>query len=260
MAPPDGSARILPALLISSALPFACRAPPPAPPAPIQVAAASDLALAFEELGKLFENDTGQRVTFSFAASGTLARQLGQGAPFDLFAAADPSFADAAVEAGACDGASKALYARGHIVAWSKLGGARIESLADLVRPAIKRIAIANPEHAPYGKAAREALLGAGVWRAVEAKIVYAENVRQSLQFAQTGNADIAIIALSLVAQGSSGQTFAIDSALHAPIEQTLVVCRRGKNEAGGRAFAKLVESPQGQTLLKRYGFAGSVE
>lgn len=260
MAPPDGSGRILPALLISSALPLACKAPPPAPPAPIQVAAASDLTLAFEELGKLFENDTGHEVRFSFAASGTLAKQLGQGAPFDLFAAANPSFADAAIEAGACEGASKARYARGYIVAWSKQGRARVTSLADLLKPEIKRIAIANPEHAPYGKAAREALLRAGVWNAVEAKMVYAENVRQGLQLAQTGNADIAIIALSLVAQDRSGQTFRIDPALHAPIEQTLVVCLRGKNASGGRAFAKLVASPQGQALLKRYGFGGSAE
>jgi molybdate transport system substrate-binding protein len=257
MAPPDGNGGILPALLISSALPFACQQPPPAP---VRVAAASDLTLAFEELGKVFEKDTGQKVTFSFAASGALAKQLGQGAPFDLFAAANPSFADAVVEAGACDGASKARYALGYLVAWSKQGGARLASLSDLARPEIQRIAIANPEHAPYGKAAREALLRAGVWSAVEAKIVHGENVRQALQFAQTGNADVAIVALSLVAQDHSGHALAIDPRLHAPIEQTLVVCRRGKNEAGGRAFARLVASPEGQRLLKRYGFGGSVE
>jgi molybdate transport system substrate-binding protein len=260
MAAPDGNGRILPALLISSALPFACQAAPKAPPAPVRVAAASDLTLAFEELGNLFERQTGQRVTFSFAASGALAKQLERGAPFDLFAAANPAFADAAVAAGACDGSSKALYARGYLVAWSKNGGARVASLSDLARPEIKRIAIANPEHAPYGKAAREALLEAGVWNAVEAKLVRGENVRQTLQFAQTGNADVALVALSLVAQDHTGQTLAIDPRLHGPIEQTLVVCRRGKNEAGGRAFAELVASPEGQTVLKRHGFGGSAE
>lgn len=260
MVPPDGNGRILPALLISSALPFACQAAPKTPPAPVQVAAASDLTLAFEELGNLFEQETGQKVTFSFAASGALAQQLSRGAPFDLFAAASPAFVDAAVAAGACDGASKALYARGYLAAWSKQGGARMTSLSDLARPEVKRIAIANPEHAPYGKAARQALLAAGVWSAVEAKIVRGENVRQTLQFAQTGNADVAIVALSLVAQEHTDQTFVIDPRLHAPIEQTLVVCRRGSNEAGGRAFAKLVASPAGQTVLKRYGFGGSAE
>jgi len=261
MAPPDGNARILPALLISSAIGSGCNAAPPAPAAaPIQIAAASDLTMAFEELGKLFEQRHGQKVTFSFAASGALAKQLAQGAPFDLFAAANPSFADQAVTAGACDGASKSFYARGHIVAWSKQNGPRLLALSDLAHPDIKRIAIANPEHAPYGKAAREALIKAGVWDAAQSKIVQAENVRQALQFAETGNADVAIVALSLVAHNQSGQKLVIDPALHRPIEQTLVVCRRGNNEAGGRAFAQLALSPEGQALLQRYGFGSSAE
>src|SRR5215207_5354167 len=224
MVPPDGDARMLPVLLLSGALLAGCKAP--APPTPqVRVAAASDLTLAFEELGKLFEQRTGQKVSFSFAASGALAKQLSQGAPFDLFAAANPTFVDSAVKAGACDGSSKALYARGHVVARSKRGGAKLTALSELASAAIQHIAIANPDHAPYGKAAREALLAAGVWSAVERKIVHAENVRQALQFAETGNADVAIVALSLVAHDRSGQMLAIDPALHGPIEQTLVVC-----------------------------------
>jgi molybdate transport system substrate-binding protein len=218
------------------------------------------LALAFEELGKLFEQRTGQKINFSFAASGTLAKQLSQGAPFDLFAAANPTFVDSAVAAGACDGSSKALYARGHVAVWSKRRGAKLSALSQLASAEIQYIAIANPEHAPYGKAAREALMAAGVWSAVERKIVHAENVRQALQFAETGNADVAIVALSLVAHDRSGQMLAVDPALHGPIEQTLAVCKRGKNEAGGRAFAKLVESSEGQALLERYGFGSSAE
>jgi molybdate transport system substrate-binding protein len=223
----------------------------------VQIAAASDLSVAFEELGQLFEARTGQKVTFSFAASGALAKQLSQGAPFDMFAAANAAFVDSAVKAGACDGASKARYGRGHVVAWSKR--VKLPSLEDLRNPEIKRIAIANPEHAPYGKAAREALTKAGLWSELEPKIVQSENVRQALQFAQTGNAEVALVALSLVVSESSGQKLAIDPALYAPIEQTLVVCRRGKNVEGGRAFAQLVESSEGQALLERYGF-GSTE
>ncbi len=255
MAPPDGDLHLLPAFLLSTALLASCKEAPKSEP--VQIAAASDLSVAFEELGQLFEARTGQKVTFSFAASGTLAKQLSQGAPFDLFAAANSSFVDSAVQSGACDGASKARYARGHVVAWSK--DVKLQSLADLLRPEIKRIAIANPEHAPYGKAAREALVKAGLWSQLEPKMVPAENVRQALQFAQTGNAEVALVALSLVVSESAGQALAIDPALHAPIDQTLVVCRRGKNVAGGRAFAKLVESAEGQALLERYGF-GSTE
>jgi molybdate transport system substrate-binding protein len=260
MAPPDGDLRFVPALLLSTALVSGCKTAPHKAEAPIQVAAAADLSVAFEEMGKLFEARTGDKVTFSFGASGVLAKQLSQGAPFDLFAAANASFVDSAVKAGACDGATKALYARGHVVIWTKKGGANVQSLADLTRPEIKHIAIANPEHAPYGKAAREALTKAGLWPALEGKIVQAENVRQALQFAETGNADVAIVARSLVAKNDSGNQLAIDASLHGPIEQTLVVCKHGQNAGGARAFAQLVESKDGQALLKRYGFGGSDE
>ena len=247
-------------LLLSAALSLQCKSEPPAKLEPVQVAAASDLTLAFEELGKLFETRTGQKVTFSFAASGALAKQLSQGAPFDVFAAANASFVDSAVQAGACDGQSKARYAQGHLVVWSKQGGVKVASLRDLESPNIKHIAIANPEHAPYGKAAREALTKAGLWPALEGKIVQAENVRQALQFAQTGNADVAIVALSLVIKDDSGQRFDVAANLHQPLEQTLVVCRHGKNADGGRAFVKLLESDEGQQLLRRYGLGGSGE
>jgi molybdate transport system substrate-binding protein len=259
MAPPDGDARVLSALLLSGSLLVGCEIPA-RPTPPVRVAAASDLGLAFEELGRVFEQRTGQKVSFSFAASGALAKQLSQGAPFDLFAAANATFVDSAIAAGACDGSSKALYARGHLVVWSKHGGAKPSALSELASADIQHIAIANPEHAPYGKAAREALIRAGVWRAVERKIVHAENVRQALQFAETGNADVAMVALSLVARNRSGQVLAVDPALHGPIEQTLVVCKRGQNETGGREFAKLVASSEGQALLGRYGFGASAE
>lgn len=260
MVPPaDGDARWVPALLLSTALIGGCDSAPARSSQPVRVAAAADLTLAFEELGKLFEARTGQRVALSFGSSGLLAKQLGQGAPFDLFAAANVAFVDQTVERGACDGSTKALYARGRIVVWSRLGGPRIAALTDLRSNEIRRIAIANPDHAPYGKAAREALTRVGVWPAVEAKVVLAENVRQALQFAESGNADVALVALSLVATDSRrGQQLAVDSALHAPIEQTLVVCRHGKNASGARAFAQLVESSEGQQVLERHGFVRS--
>lgn len=260
MVPPDGDGHLLAAFVLSGSLLVGCKQPTAPQPGPVQVAAASDLTLAFEELGALFETRTGQKATFSFAASGALAKQLSQGAPFDLFAAASSSFVDNAVQAGACDGATKALYARGHLVAWSKAGGPRLATLADLRRADIQHIAIANPEHAPYGKAAREALTSAGIWHDVASKIVLAENVRQALQFAQTGNAEVALVALSLVAKDESGSRLDVEPAFHAPIEQALVVCRHGKNQAGGRAFAQLVASAEGQALLQRYGFGSSAK
>lgn len=262
MVPPDGDRGLGSALLLSTALlgvgARGCRPAPLAAELPVEVAAAADLSVAFEEMGKLFEARTGRKVVFSFGASGALSKQLTEGAPFDLFAAADASFVDRAVKAGACDGATKALYARGHLVVWTRRGGPPLRSLDDLKRSDVEHIAIANPEHAPYGKAAREVMARAGLWPALEAKIVQAENVRQALQFAQTGNADVAFVARSLVAKDDSGISLPIDPALHGALEQTLVVCRHGKNAAGARAFAELIESNDGQTLLKRYGFGGS--
>jgi molybdate transport system substrate-binding protein len=260
MVPPDGDFPLAPALALSAALLGACQTPPAAPPAVVQVAAASDLSLAFAELGELFEQRTGQKVTFSFAASGALSKQLGQGAPFDVFAAANASFVDSAVEAGACDGATKTLYAHGHVVVWTRKGDVRVLSLTDLQKPEIKHIAIANPDAAPYGRAAREALVSVGLWPTLESKIVHAENVRQALQFAQTGNAEAALVALSLVARDDSGTRLLVESKLHGPIAQTLVVCKNGQNRAGGRAFAKLVASSEGQAVLERYGFGTSGE
>jgi len=258
--PPDGSA-IVSGLIIGAALVGGCSKPAPAPgTAPVQVAAAADLSVAFEEMGQLFRARTGQTVTFSFGASGALAKQLAQGAPFDLFAAANTAFVDSAVQAGACDGTTKALYALGHVVAWSKSDGVKLATLSDLKSDAIQHVAIANPEHAPYGKAAKQALQQSGLWQELEPKIVLAENVRQALQFAQTGNAEVAMVALSLVSRDRGGNVFALDPALHAPIEQTLVVCKHGKNSQGAKQFAELVESQEGQALLQRYGFGGSAE
>ncbi|RYZ06443.1 MAG: molybdate ABC transporter substrate-binding protein [Myxococcales bacterium] len=260
MCPPDGDSPLFGSLLLGAALLSGCKSAPNPTTSGVQIAAASDLSLVFEEMGKLYEARTGEHVTFSFGASGALAKQLGQGAPFDLFAAASATFVDSAVKSGACDAATKAGYARGHVVAWTKKGGLALRSLADLRSAQVKHIAIASPEHAPYGMAAKEALTRAGLWTELAPKIVQADSVRQALQFAQTGNADVALVARSLIVHDDSGVVLDVSPQLHSPIEQTLVVCRRGQNPAGGQRFAALVTSPEGQRLLARYGFGKSLE
>jgi molybdate transport system substrate-binding protein len=225
----------------------------------VLVAAASDLQGAFGEIGKAFEADGHGKVLFTFAASGVLTKQLKEGAPFDLFAAANASFVDDAVNAGACDGSSKALYARGHLVVWSKKNRklAPPQALAELADARFVHIAIANPATAPYGVAAKEALAAAGLWDNVSPRVVLGENVRQTLQLAETGNADVAIVARSLaVASKSGGVWFDVDEKLHEPIEQTLAVCTRGKNATGGAAFARYVLSPKGKDILQRSGLS----
>ena len=220
----------------------------------IKVAAAADLSRAFTDVGRAFEAKTGKKVTFSFGSSGMLAKQVSEGAPFDLFAAASATYADDAVRSGRCQAESKKLYARGRIVVWTKSGTAKVTSLADLADARFVKVAIANPEHAPYGKAAREALQKSGVWDKVQPKLVFGENVQQALQFAQTGNAEAAIVALSL-ALATEGDRLEIPESEHAPLEQTLVVCGTSVRAAVAKDFAAFIASPEGRTIMTRYGF-----
>ena len=224
---------------------------------PLRVAAAADLALAFKDVGAAFEQQSGKHVDFSFGSTGLLAKQITEGAPFDVFAAANTSFVDDVVKSGACLGETRALYARGRIVLWSKDPWALPKDVSELKDPKYAKIAIANPEHAPYGRAAREAMTKAGVWSSVQPRAVYGENVQQTLMFARSGNADVAIVALSL-AVISPGNYVPIDASLHEPLDQTLVVCKGGSkgtktNEA--HAFVEFVGSESGRTIMRKYGF-----
>jgi molybdate transport system substrate-binding protein len=234
-----------------------CAAPAAASSPPLKVAAAADLALAFKEVGLAYEKKTGDKVTFSFGSTGLIEQQIVEGAPFDLFAAANVSFADDAVRAGACDGDSKTLYARGRIVMWWR-GDATVappKTPADLTDARFVKVAIANPAHAPYGKAALQALEKLGVADKVKPKLVYGENVQQALQFAQSGNAEVAIVALSL-AVSADGKYLLVDDKLHQPIDQAMVAC--GKDPARlarARAFAAFVASTQGRAIMRRFGF-----
>lgn len=220
----------------------------------IKVAAAADLARAFEEIGAAFEARSGKKVTLTFGSSGLLAKQIAEGAPFDLFAAANASFADDAVKSGRCQAETKALYARGRIVIWARKGSGEVGSVAELAEARFAKVAIANPEHAPYGRAAREALEKAGVWDRVQPKLVFGENVAQTLQYAQSGNADAAIVALSL-ATVTEGERTLIPETQHAPLDQALVVCGAGARAAIAKDFAAFVGSPEGRAIMNRYGF-----
>jgi molybdate transport system substrate-binding protein len=228
-----------------------------APQGPIKVAAASDLALAFKEMGAAFEKKSGRRVVFSFGSSGNFAKQIAEGAQYDLFASANTGYVDEVVKAGACEGETKALYGRGRIALWSKKGGvAPPTKLEDLTDARFVKIAIANPEHAPYGKAAKEALVSAGVWDRVLPKIVNAENIMQTLQFAQTGNVEVSVVALSLAMTNEEGSYVLIDEAQHKPLDQALVVCKRGGDPQGGKDLSAFIASGEGRAIMIRYGFA----
>lgn len=236
---------------------FSCQRAPTVQEAPVTltVSAAADLAPAFEELGSLFGRETGIKVTFNFGSTGQLAQQIDQGAPVDLFAAANVSFVEELERKNLIIPDTKALYAQGRITLWTRGDGPlKLERLEELARPEVRHIAIANPEHAPYGEAAREALKSVGVWELVSSKLVFGENVRQTLQYAETGNVDAAVVALSLSVQ-SNGRWVLIPDKLHKPLNQSLAVIRGTRHEAEARRFASFINSPQGRPIMRNYGF-----
>ena len=243
------------ALLLVLALLSGCRATPQTDSNELHVAAAADLIPAFEEIGREFETSHKTKVVFSFGSTGMLTRQIENGAPMDLFAAASVDFIEQLEEKGLILPNTKAVYARGRITLWtSKDSQLTINQIEDLKRDDVKRIAIANPDHAPYGMAAREAMQRAGIWDSVKPKLVYGDNIRQTLQFAETGNVEVAIVALSLSKQ-SDGHWTLIPEELHKPINQGLAVIKGSKNEKAARAFASFITGPQGQAILAKYGF-----
>lgn len=224
-------------------------------PKVLYVAAASDLTPAFEEVGRSFEQATGIRVVYNFGSTGMLTRQIENGAPVDVFAAANVQFIDSLEKKGLIIPDTKALYARGRITIWMTAGsGLRVERLEDLARPEVERVGIANPEHAPYGVAAREALQAAGVWDAVQPKCVFGENVRQTLQYAESGNVNVSIVALSLSVQ-SNGRWILIPEELHKPLDQALAVIKSTRREQQARKFVAFINGEQGRPIMRKYGF-----
>ena len=221
----------------------------------VRVAAAADLSRAFEELGRSFEKRTGITPVFDFGSSGLLAKQIEQGAPFYLFAAANQDYVAQAVKSGRCDATSVEPYARGRIVVWCPSGVAAPVKLADLTDPRFKRIAIANPDHAPYGLAAKQALEKAGLWDQLQNRIILGENVEATMQYARSGNVEAAIVALSLAVVTDGGSFLPIDQSEYAPLEQQLVVCGNGEEADNARQLVKYINSPEGREVMTRYGF-----
>ncbi|MGH9785444.1 MAG: molybdate ABC transporter substrate-binding protein [Terriglobia bacterium] len=215
------------------------------------VAAASDLAKIAAPLAEAFERAHGSGVAFSFGASGQLEQQIRQGAPFDLYAPAALSYCESLQRDGFLAGECK-VYALGRLVVWS--GNLAIRSLAELEGAGTLRIALANPRYAPYGRAAQQALEAAGLWENLRGRIVYADSVAHAFQMAETGNADAALVARSLV-RDEGGNVLDVDPTLHQPIEQTVAVLRSSSNQEAARIFADFLLSPEARGILEAYGF-----
>ncbi len=223
-------------------------------PAELTVSAASHLAFAFQELGGQFEEATGVAVRYNFGATGVLARQVEQGAPVDVFAAAHIALLEPLAARGLLLPDTVAVYGEGRLVLWQPAEApVRVASLEDLARPEVRRVAIANPEYAPYGQAAREALQAAGLWERLGPKLVIGANVRQALHFARTGNADVALVALSL-AVGAGGRWVPVPPEFYTPLKPALAVVAASPRQEIARDFVRFVVGPRGRELLRRYG------
>lgn len=224
----------------------------------IMVAAAADLKFALDEIVTTFQaREPGHEVEVVYGSSGKFHTQIQQGAPYDLYFSADIAYPRALAQAGFAASPVQP-YAVGRLVLWSASLDARQLRLSNLTDPKITRIAIANPKHAPYGQRAVEALQAAGVWSQVEPKLVYGDNIAQTAQFVQTGNAQVGIIALALAVnptlsrQGGYGL---IPDSLHTPLEQGFIITKRAQGKALAQRFADHMRSPQARTVMTRYGF-----
>ena len=226
----------------------------------VTVAAASDLTYAMKEIAADFEKSAACSVKVSYGSSGNFQTQIENGAPFDVFFSADIEYPKKLEALGLASPGSTYLYGIGRLILWvrndSKLDVSKgLEVLRD---PSVKKIAIANPEHAPYGRAAEEALRKAGVYDAIKDRLVLGENISQTAEFAETGNADAGILALSLVlspALKDKGRYFQIADNLYSPIQQGVVVVGASKNQQSARAFLDYIKTPAETAILERYGF-----
>lgn len=211
----------------------------------VLVAAASDLAPAVPLLTTQLKEKKGVTIRVSVGSSGQLTRQIEQGAPFDLFLSADEDFVQQLVKSGRADGGSVQVYATGRLALWSKSGTVR--RLEDLALPQVKRVAMANPAVAPYGRLAKAALQRAGLWEKVEAKVVLAESVRQTMQFAETGNVDAALTSWTLTHEKGG-------ILLGESIRQAGVVIKGSVRAAEARRVLEFLAGSEGQLILGRHG------
>lgn len=237
-----------------------CLAPLQAAEAP-NVAAAADLKFALTEIAEAHARAGGGKVSLSFGSSGVFRRQIAQGAPFELFLSADEAYVDALIAEGRVEGPG-ARYAIGRIALYIPNGSPvkADNKLRDLAAAAkdgrLKRLAIANPEHAPYGRAAREALQHVGAWDAVQDRLVLGENAAQAARFASSGSAQAALLPLSLVRAdelAGKGGFVTLPETWHAPLRQRMALVK-GASDAARRFYAFL-QGAEARAIFTKHGF-----
>lgn len=220
----------------------------------LTIAAAANVEPAFKEIAKEFQLETGAEVVFSFGASGMLAKQIENAAPFDLFVSADVKTVEALETKGEILLGTRRIYARGKLVlTWPQNIKLVPLSLEDITKEEFKRIAIATPDIAPYGAAAKESLQNLGVWEKLEPRIVYGENVSSVYQYIKTGNVELGFIPMSLIKPGEN--FLAVDEKLHKPINQALGVVKKSKQIELAKDFDRFLTGQKAQHILEKFGY-----
>ena len=221
-----------------------------AAPAPLRIAAAADLATCMPALRAGFDGET----SVTIGASGNFYAQIRNGAPFDILMSADTGYPQALAAAGLADGASMVIYALGQLVLWSTDPRLKTtDGLALLTDPAVRRIAIASPEIAPYGRAAKAALQKAGLWERLQGRLVFGENIAQTMQFVESGNAQLGLVSRAHVKERPNGWVLPADS--YPALEQGAIVTTRGKDHPAAARYLQFLRSERGRALLSGCGF-----
>jgi molybdate transport system substrate-binding protein len=227
----------------------------------LQVAAAADLQFVLPELATQYEKESGVKLQISYGSSGNFSAQVQNGAPFDIFFSADISYPDALVKSGFAEPVGVYRYGVGRIVLWvpadSPIDAAKL-GWDSLWQVSVQKIAIANPDHAPYGRAARAALENAGLLERVKSKLVFGENISQTAQFVQSGSAQIGIVALSLALSPamSSGKRWEIPVNSYPPLVQAVVVLKNSPNKIAADKFIAFLKTETARVTLVRFGFS----
>jgi len=234
----------------------------------IKIAAASDLTAAMQKLAPAFERQTGIHLSVSLGSSGNFFAQIQNGAPFDVFLSADKSYPEKLLQAGQAEPGSLTPYARGRLVLWTARStglhlpskdGKTLDGNLDFLKDSqVRKIAIANPEHAPYGRAAVAAMEHFKIYDQVKSKLVLGENISQTAQFAQSGNAEVGFVGLSGALSefmAGSGSYVLLPDESYPPIEQSGVLVAASRNKEQARRFLAFLISAEGQAILKDLGF-----
>jgi molybdate transport system substrate-binding protein len=223
----------------------------------ITIAAAADLrSVMYKVVASYRQDHPDTRIDVVYGSSGNLLTLIEEGAPFELFFSADSSYPQQLVAHGKAGG-QPIPYATGHIVLWSASIDMSDVQVADLVQPRFEHVAIANPQHAPYGKRAEQALRAAGIWDALQPRLVFGNDIAQTAQFAQSGSAQVGIIAESLaMASPDQGSYVVVPPELYEPLLQSFVLTQRGQDNALAQDFATYVQGPQARAIFEKNGFS----